>query len=85
LITLDTKVEDFVKLPGAMTYCIIKGVSLITCSDVFPDTLGKLSLADNRCSSNWPTAICILIEKSPESRVFFPISLEEIWPFPSRS
>ena len=29
-------------VPGIVNYCIQKGVSLITCSDVFPDTLGKL-------------------------------------------
>ena len=29
-------------IPGIVNYCILRGVSLITCSDVFPDTLGKL-------------------------------------------
>ncbi|MDR3569402.1 MAG: hypothetical protein P4L43_15350 [Syntrophobacteraceae bacterium] len=42
MITLDSKVEDLVKIPGVLTYCITQGVSLITCSDVFPDTLAKL-------------------------------------------
>ncbi|MGA8830506.1 MAG: hypothetical protein WB554_02770 [Desulfomonilaceae bacterium] len=30
------------KIPGIVTFCIQKGFSLITCSDVFPDTIGKL-------------------------------------------
>ena len=42
MITLDTKVEEIMKIPGVIAYCIKNGVSLITCSDVFPDTLGKL-------------------------------------------
>jgi len=42
LITLDTKVEEIMNVPGIVSYCIQKGVSLITCSDVFPGTLGKL-------------------------------------------
>jgi hypothetical protein len=42
LITLDTKVEEIMNVPGILSYCIQKGVSLITCSDVFPGTLGKL-------------------------------------------
>jgi hypothetical protein len=29
-------------IPGIVSYCIQKGVSLITCSDVFPGTIGKL-------------------------------------------
>lgn len=42
MITLDTRVDEIMKVPGIVNYCIQKGVSLITCSDVFPDTLGKL-------------------------------------------
>jgi hypothetical protein len=42
LITPDTKVEELMKIPGILSYCILKGVSLITCSDVFPDSIGKL-------------------------------------------
>lgn len=42
MITLETKVEDIINIPGIVSYCIQQGVSLITCSDVFPDTLGKL-------------------------------------------
>lgn len=34
--------EEITKIPGVVNFCIQKGVSLITCSDVFPDTLGKL-------------------------------------------
>lgn len=42
MVTLDTKVEELMKIPGIVNYCVQKGVSLITCSDVFPDTIGKL-------------------------------------------
>jgi hypothetical protein len=42
LITLDTKVDEVMNIPGIVGYCIVKGVSLISCSDVFPGTLGKL-------------------------------------------
>ena len=42
LITLETKVDEIMNVPGILSYCIRKGVSLITCSDVFPETLGKL-------------------------------------------
>lgn len=42
MITKDTKVEEMMKIPGIVRYCIQKGFSPITCSDVFPDTLGKL-------------------------------------------
>ena len=42
MITLETKVEDIVTIPGITSFCIQKGVSLITCSDVFPDTIGNL-------------------------------------------
>jgi hypothetical protein len=47
LITLDTKVEEIINIPGITGYCIQKGVSLITCSDVFPDTIGKLLALKN--------------------------------------
>ena len=42
LITLETRVEEIINVPGILNFCIQKGISLITCSDVFPDTLGKL-------------------------------------------
>ena len=42
MITLDTKVEEIMNVPGIIGFCLRKGVSLITCSDVFPGTLGKL-------------------------------------------
>jgi hypothetical protein len=41
-IGLDTKVEEIIGIPGIVGFCIQKGVSLITCSDVFPETLGRL-------------------------------------------
>ncbi len=47
MITLDTKVEEIMNVPGIVNYCIQKGVSLITCSDVFPDNLGKLLAIKN--------------------------------------
>ncbi len=42
MITLDTKVEEIMNIPGIVSYCIQKGISLITCSDVFPGSIGKL-------------------------------------------
>jgi len=42
LVTLDTKVEEIMSVPGIVGFCLKKGVSPITCSDVFPGTLGKL-------------------------------------------
>jgi len=42
LVTLETRVEELMNIPGIVNYCIQKGISLITCSDVFPYTLGKL-------------------------------------------
>ncbi len=42
MITLDTKVEELTNIPGIVNYCILRGVSPITCSDVFPGTLGDL-------------------------------------------
>lgn len=29
-------------IPGIIGFCLEKGVSLITCSDVYPGTIGKL-------------------------------------------
>lgn len=42
MITRDTLVEDIVKIPGLVTYFIQNGVSLISCSGVFPQTIGRL-------------------------------------------
>ena len=42
MITRNTQVEDLVKIPGIVSYCIQNGVSLITCSGAFPQTLGRL-------------------------------------------
>ena len=42
MITKDTPVEDIVKIPGMVTYFIMNGVSLVTCSGAFPQTLGRL-------------------------------------------
>jgi hypothetical protein len=42
MITRNTQVEEIVKLPGIISYCIEQGVSLITCDGAFPQTLGRL-------------------------------------------
>jgi len=42
VVTLDTKVEEIMKVPGIVGFCIQQGVSLITCSDVFPGSIGEL-------------------------------------------
>ena len=42
MITRDTQVEDIVKIPGIVSYCIQHRVSLITCSGAFHQTLGRL-------------------------------------------
>jgi len=42
MITQDTQVEDIVKIPGVVLYCIQHGVSLVTCSGAFPQTIGRL-------------------------------------------
>ena len=42
MITRDTQVEEIVEIPGIITYFIERGVSPISCSDAFPNTLGKL-------------------------------------------
>jgi len=42
MITRDTQVEDIVKIPGIVSYFIQNGVSPITCSGAFPQTLGRL-------------------------------------------
>lgn len=41
-ITRDTQVEDVVRIPGIVSYFIRNGVSPITCSGAFPQTLGRL-------------------------------------------
>jgi hypothetical protein len=42
MITRDTQVEDIVDIPGIVGYFIQNGVSPITCSGAFPQTLGRL-------------------------------------------
>jgi hypothetical protein len=42
MITLNTQVEDIVKIPGIVSYFIHHGVSPITCSGAFPQTIGRL-------------------------------------------
>lgn len=42
MITLNTQVEDIVKIPGIVSYFIQQGVSPITCSGAYPQTLQRL-------------------------------------------
>ncbi len=42
MITRDTQVEDIVKIPGIVSYFIRNGLSPVTCSGAFPQTLGRL-------------------------------------------
>ena len=42
MITRDTQVEEIVNIPGIVSYFIQNGVSPITCSGAFPQTLGRL-------------------------------------------
>jgi len=42
IITKDTQVEDLVKIKGIICYMIKRGVSPISCSGAFPQSLDKL-------------------------------------------
>ena len=42
MITRDTQVEEIVKIPGIISYFIQNGVSPITCSGTYSQTLGIL-------------------------------------------
>jgi hypothetical protein len=42
MITRDTQVEEIVKIPGIISYFIQNGVSPITCSGAYSQTLGRL-------------------------------------------
>jgi hypothetical protein len=42
MITRDTQVEEVVKIPGIVSYFIQNGVSPITCSGAYSQTLGRL-------------------------------------------
>jgi hypothetical protein len=41
-VTRETQVEDIVQIPGAVSYFIERGVSPISCSGAFPQSLGRL-------------------------------------------
>ncbi len=41
-ITEDTQVEEIMKIKGVISYFIEHGVSPISCSGAFPQSLGKL-------------------------------------------
>jgi hypothetical protein len=41
-ITKDTQVEEIMKIKGVVSYFIEHGVSPISCSGAFPQSLGKL-------------------------------------------
>ena len=42
VVTRDTQVEEIVKIKGVISYFIQQGVSPITCSGAYPQSLGKL-------------------------------------------
>lgn len=42
MVTKDTLVEDIVEIEGVFEYCLGQGVSLVSCSGAFSQTLGKL-------------------------------------------
>lgn len=42
MITKDTQVEEIVKINGTISYFIQHGVSPISCSGAFPQSLGNL-------------------------------------------
>jgi len=42
MITKDTLVEEVLDMPGAISYCIKKGVSPFTCSGDYPRSIGFL-------------------------------------------
>ncbi len=42
MVTRDTQVEQIVKIPGVVGYFIQNGVSPVTCSGPFPQSLGRL-------------------------------------------
>lgn len=42
MITKDSQVEEIVKIPGMVSYFIQNGISPVTCSGVYSQTLGRL-------------------------------------------
>jgi hypothetical protein len=42
VVTKDTQVEEVVKIKGVISYFIQRGVSPISCSGAFPQSLGNL-------------------------------------------
>jgi hypothetical protein len=42
MITRNTQVEEIVTIPGVISYFIERGVSPITCSGAYPQSLGRL-------------------------------------------
>lgn len=42
MVTQETLVEEIVAIPGVVSYLIQHGVSPITCSGAYPQSLGRL-------------------------------------------
>ncbi|MDR3672103.1 MAG: hypothetical protein P4L36_14745 [Holophaga sp.] len=42
MITRETQVEDLMRIPGVLVWCIQHGFSPFSCSGAFPGTFGKL-------------------------------------------
>ena len=41
-ITREMQVEDLLRIPGSLVWCIQRGVSPFSCSGAFPDSFGRL-------------------------------------------
>ena len=42
MVTRETQVEELMKMPGAIAWCVLHGVSLFSCAGAFPGTVGRL-------------------------------------------
>jgi hypothetical protein len=42
MITRETQVEDLMRIPGVLVWCIQQGVSPFSCSGAFPGSFGRL-------------------------------------------
>jgi hypothetical protein len=42
MISADMQVEELLRIPGAMAWCIQHGVSPFSCAGAFPASLGRL-------------------------------------------
>lgn len=41
-VTKDTPVVEVLRLPGAVSYCVLHGVTVFSCSGEYPCTMGRL-------------------------------------------